>query len=140
MKSSWEWQVRPLRAGLNVDSSWLLPLPPGVWQVTGAFVRFVSLKEKLSGGGWSRRRPPISPAWPPSTSGSPLLLIDVGVGAGAQLWGWSVIPPKLRVGLSWVAEVRGQNPNPHLSNPNGLSIFTGLRNSRKSTGAGTEGR
>lgn len=66
------------------------------------------------------------------------LLSEVGVSSGD---GVSFHPEagtaKFRDHLSWGAEVRGQNLSPHLS-PNSLSIITGVRSSRRSTGAGTE--
>lgn len=123
--------MRPLRVGSNMDNSQLLPLPGGGGGRDLLQSPFCEVGESEGEAEWGREGEEeacISPAWPPSTLGSPPLLMDVGMGAGAQLWRWSV-------GLSWAAEAKGQNPNPHLADPDGLSIFLWLRSSRPKEGS-----
>lgn len=107
---------------MDVNSSWLLSLPSlggvGSW-LQGFCFKFCEWRRVVQEEAWALS--PVRSPGPTHFSQMP--------NEGAQLWERVSFHPEAATGvfrsrLSWVAEVREQNPNPHLS-LNRLSIFSG---------------
>ena len=86
LESSCEWEGRPPRASLNVNSNWLLSLPLG-WELADDCRASVS--SFVGGGRWARRRPGLCPPWgpqdPPTSHGCPTRGLSFGMGCHSTL-------------------------------------------------------